>query len=145
MASYHMLAATLLLSLLTNGADAATAVSTLPSVEKALDEGRPVSVVLDLSQCQPGSNGSKPTKTRGGIRINAYRVGDDGSLAFSDDHFTIDRDGKPIHQFLRYRVHVDGTAEFSMTVFSVPDFHQISATLAYRCAINRGMRFVASR
>ncbi|WP_420137982.1 VirK family protein [Sphingomonas sp.] len=135
----------LLAALLAGRADAAVPAPSLGAVERALENGRSVTVLLDLSQCHPGSTDSKPTRTRGGLRIDAFRIGDDGSLAFSDDHFTIDRDGKPIQQFLRYRIHQDGSADFSMTVFSVPDFRQIRATLSYKCAVNRGMRFVASR
>ncbi|MEG3084388.1 VirK family protein [Sphingomonas sp. PB2P12] len=124
-------------------ASATTTLGDLPAVEHALDGGVSVAVVLDLSLCQPASADSKPTKTRGGRHIDAYRVTEDGSLAFADDHFTIGRDGKPIRQFLRYQVHPDGEADFSMTVFSVPDFQRVGTTLEYKCAINRGMRFVA--
>lgn len=126
-------------------ASATTTLGNLPAVERALDDGASVAVVLDLSLCQPASAGSKPTKTRGGRHIDSYRVTEDGSLAFADDHFTIGRDGKPIRQFLRYQVHPDGAADFSMTVFSVPNFERIGTTLEYTCVIGKGMRFVAAQ
>jgi len=125
-------------------ASATATLGDLPAVEHALDGGASVAVVLDLSQCKPTSADSKPTKTRGGRHIDAYRVTEDGTLAFADDHFTVGRDGKPIRQFLRYQVHPDGEADFSMTVFSMPDFQRVGTTLDYRCAINKGMRFVAA-
>ena len=121
----------------------------LPSVEQALDEGKAVSVVLELARCQPGSGEAKPTQTqtqtRGGKRIDAYRITEDGTLAFADDHFTIDRNGNPINQFLRYRIHKDGMAEFSMTTFSMPDLRPVGTSLAYTCSLNQGMRFVAAQ
>lgn len=125
-------------------ASGATPLSDLPAVEHALDGGASVAVVLDLSLCQSASADSKPTRTRGGRHIDAYRVTEDGTLAFADDHFTIGRDGKPIRQFLRYQIHPGGEADFSMTVFSVPDFQRVGPTLEYKCAINKGMRFVAA-
>jgi len=125
-------------------ASGATSLSDLPAVEHALDGGDSVTVMLDLSLCQSASADSKPTRTQGGRRIDAYRVTEDGTLAFADDHFTIARDGKPIRQFLRYQIHPDGEAEFSMTVFSVPDFQRLGTTLKYKCTINKGMRFVTA-
>lgn len=132
----------LLVSTGASPAVAAAPLADLASVEDALDDGRTVSVVLDLGRCTPASAATKPTQTRGGVRIDAYRVTEDGTLAFADDHFTVDRDGTPIRQFLRYRVHRDGTAEFSMAVFSLPDFHPRGPTLSYACTLNQGLRFV---
>ncbi|KRP61459.1 VirK family protein [Pseudomonas trivialis] len=122
---------------------ASDALPDLPAVTQSLLAGKSVSVVLDLGLCKPGSSDVEPTKTRGGLRIDAFRVTEDGTLAFADDHFSVNRDGKPINQFLRYRVHPDGTAEFSMTIFSVPDYRQIDKTLTYQCGIGKGLRFFA--
>lgn len=135
-----------LLGLSLVGATSATStLSDLPAVERALDDGRLVTVVLDLTKCQPGSTDTKATKTRGGKHIDAYRIDENGALGFADDHFTIGRDGKPIRQFLRYRVYPGGEVDFSMTIFSIPDYQRVGATLEYKCTINNGTRFVATR
>ncbi|MGE1151784.1 VirK family protein [Pseudomonas kitaguniensis] len=123
---------------------ASDALPNLPAVTQSLLAGKSVSVVLDLGLCKPGSSEARPTKTRGGLRIDAFRITEDGTLAFADDHFTVNREDKPINQFLRYRVHADGTAEFSMTIFSVPNYQQMDKTLTYNCAIGKGMSFFAA-
>nr|WP_245269740.1 VirK family protein [Ensifer sp. WSM1721] len=74
--------------------------------------------------CTPATADTPPTKTRGGVSIDGYRITSDGTLAFADQHFTIDRDGKPIVQFLRYRIRPDGGAEFTMVVFNVPSYER---------------------
>lgn len=127
-----------------SGANATAKLDSLQAVERMLESGQTVSVVMDLGLCSPASTETKPTRTRGGLRIDAYRETEDGTLAFADDHFTIGRDGKPIRQFLRYQVHADGSADFSMTIFSMPDIQQIGPTLQYKCALNHGVRFAAS-
>ncbi|QNH12161.1 VirK family protein [Xanthomonas sp. SI] len=125
-------------------AGAATPLGSLAEIERSLDSGASVAVAIDLSQCTPSAGGATPTQTRGGLRIGAYRVTEDGTLSFADEHFTVGRDGKPIQQFLRYQVHPDSRIDFSMAVFALPGYQQNGATLGYRCAINQGLRFTAS-
>jgi hypothetical protein len=140
----HLMLSTILACTSASAANATGTLNTVKAVERMLESGRTVSVAMDLGLCNPASGETKPTRTRGGLRIDAYRETEDGTLAFADDHFTIARNGKPIRQFLRYQVHADGSADFSMTIFSMPDVQQIGSTLQYKCAINHGMRFTAS-
>ncbi|MBD7922779.1 VirK family protein [Xanthomonas bonasiae] len=125
-------------------AGAATRLDSLAEIERSLQSGASVAVAIDLSQCTPSAGGATPTQTRGGLRIGAYRVIEDGTLSFADEHLTVGRDGKPIQQFLRYQVHPDSRIDFSMAVFALPGYQQNGATLGYRCAINQGLRFTAS-
>lgn len=125
-------------------ADAATRLDSLAEIERSLQSGASVAVAIDLSQCTPSAGGATPTQTRGGLRIGAYRVTEDGTLSFADEHLTVGRDGKPIQQFLRYQVHPDNRIDFSMAVFALPSYQQNGATLGYSCAINQGLRFTAS-
>jgi len=125
-------------------AGATTSLGSLAEIERSLESGASVAVAIDLSQCTPSAGGATPTQTRGGLRIGAYRVTEDGTLSFADEHFTVGRDGKPIQQFLRYQVHPDSRIDFSMAVFALPGYQQNGATLGYRCAINQGLRFTAS-
>nr|ASK44235.1 hypothetical protein [Rhizobium rhizogenes] len=77
------------------------------------------------------------------MRIDGYRITSDGTLAFADQHFTIDRDGKPILQFLRYQIRLDGDAELTMVVFNMPSYERKGTSLAYKCAISHGLSFFA--
>ncbi|QNH20703.1 virk protein [Xanthomonas sp. GW] len=140
--SLSLLAASLLA--FAHPAGAATPLGSLAEIERSLESGASVAVAIDLSQCTPSAGGATPTQTRGGLRIGAYRVTEDGTLSFADEHITVGRDGKPIQQFLRYQVHPDSRIDFSMAVFALPGYQQNGATLGYRCAINQGLRFTAS-
>ncbi|WFR96206.1 VirK family protein [Rhizobium tumorigenes] len=117
----------------------------LQSVENALVKGRSVAVSLDLGRCTSGNGDEKPSKTRGGLKIEAFRIMDDGTLAFADEHMTLDLEGKPIVQLLRYRVHPDKNAEFTMTVFSLPAYTQVGTPRSFTCKIDDGISFFTAR
>lgn len=125
-------------------ANAGDALTSFPAITQALNTGESVSVVIDLGQCKSSVAGAEPSKTKGGKRIDAYRITPDGTLAFSDTHFSLDRDNKPIEQFIRYRIRSDGTADFSMTTLSVPGYQQVGKAVSYDCGIGKGLSFFAS-
>ncbi|NTI26860.1 hypothetical protein G6M87_32415 (plasmid) [Rhizobium rhizogenes] len=129
-----------LLATAANAANDSQVLATFPEIELALTTGKAVNVTVDLSLCTSATADTPPTKTRGGIRIDGYRITSDGTLAFADDHFTIDRDGKPVRQFLRYQIRPDGNAEFTMVVFNLPSYRK-GTQLAYKCAISHGLSF----
>ncbi|QHF03261.1 hypothetical protein N015_12925 [Pseudomonas asturiensis] len=124
---------------------AGDALNDLPAITKALNTGESVSVVIDLGQCTSSIKGAEPSKTQGGKRIDAYRITPDGALAFSDTHFTLDRDNKPIEQFIRYRVRPDGKADFSMTTLTVPGYQRVGQAVSYDCAVGKGLSFFAAK
>ncbi|CAD0217261.1 MULTISPECIES: VirK family protein [Rhizobium/Agrobacterium group] len=122
-------------------ADNIHTLGTLSEIELALTAGKPVNVTVDLSLCAPGVADTPATKTQGGMRIDAYRITTDGTLAFADQHFTIDRDGKPITQFIRYQIRSNGDADFTMVTFNMPTYERKGTSLAYKCAIDHGLSF----
>ncbi|SHM63170.1 VirK protein [Pseudomonas asturiensis] len=124
---------------------AGDALPDLSAITKALNTGESVSVVIDLGQCTSSIKGAEPSKTQGGKRIDSYRITPDGALAFSDTHFTLDRDNKPIEQFIRYRVRPDGTADFSMTTLTVPGYQPVGQAVSFDCAVGKGLSFFASK
>ncbi|SFD39426.1 VirK family protein [Paracidovorax konjaci] len=124
----------------TPAARASDHLSTLAAIQHALEEGDSVSVAIDLSQCVPQGNAG-PSQTRGGRRIESYRIVPDGTLSFSDSHFTVAGDGQPIVQFMRYQIRPDQTVDFTTTMFNLPGYDLRTAAVAYRCAIGQGTRF----
>ncbi|AVB20194.1 MULTISPECIES: VirK family protein [Pseudomonas syringae group] len=139
----HYYTAALLALSLPGLAHAGETLSSLPAITHALNTGASVAVVIDLGQCKSSVAGAEPSRTKGGKRIDAYRITADGTLAFSDTHFTLDRTNKPIEQFIRYQVRADGTAGFSMTTLSVPGYQQVGDAVSYECAIGKGLSFFA--
>ncbi|ARA80819.1 VirK family protein [Pseudomonas ficuserectae] len=141
----HYYAAALLALALPGAAHAGDALVSYPAIIQALNTGESVAVAIDLGQCKSSVAGAEPSKTKGGKRIDAYRITPDGTLAFSDSHFTLDRDNKPIEQFIRYQIRSNGSAVFSMTTLSVPGYQQVGNPVSYECAIGKGLSFFASQ
>ena len=108
----------------------------------ALNEGSEVAVSIDLSQCTP-QNGAVASQTRGGLRIQAYRLTGDNTLSFSDEHFTVANDGKPIQQFMRYQVLPDNIVNFTTYMYDLPSLQQRGTALSYRCNVGQGVSFFA--
>ncbi|RMV78646.1 VirK protein [Pseudomonas caricapapayae] len=139
----HYYAAALFALSLPGVVHAGDALDSQTAIIQALNTGESVAVVIDLGQCKSSVAGAEPSRTKGGKRIDAYRITPDGTLAFSDTHFTLDRDNKPIEQFIRYQIRSDGTAAFSMTTLSVPGYQAVGKPVSYECAIGKGLSFFA--
>ena len=112
------------------------------AVKLALAAGQRVSAAVDLSLCQP-ANGAAPSQTQGGLVVSPYRIQGDGTLSFSDSHFTVSNAGKPITQFLRYSVRVDGGITVTSFIYSMPDLAPLSQ-VAFECRLSNGVSFVVA-
>ncbi|AVS68398.1 hypothetical protein C8245_24555 [Paracidovorax avenae] len=121
-------------------AHAGDVLPTHAAIQQALDQGESVSVAIDLSQCVP-QGAAAPSQTRGGRRIDAYRIVPDGTVSFSDSHFTVAGDGQPIVQFMRYQVRPDQSVDFTTWMFNLPGYDLRTPSVAYRCTIGQGTRF----
>ena len=113
---------------------------TVSSVKDALNDGATVNATVDLSQCTR-QGGGDPSTTTGGLRVSPFRIQGNGTLSFSDSHFTVStRTQQPLMQFLRYQVVPEGGITVSSFIFSVPDY-QLLSQVAFDCAINKGVSF----
>jgi len=112
------------------------------AVKLALGAGQRVSATVDLSLCQP-ANGGTPSQTQGGLVVSPYRIQGDGTLSFSDSHFTVSNAGKPITQFLRYTVRPDSSITVTSYIFSMPDLAPLSE-VAFECRLGNGVSFLTS-
>lgn len=121
---------------------ASESLNTRAEVLAALESGYDVSLTTDLGRCTP-EEGTPVTQTRGGRHIDAYRITEDGTAAFSGSHFTVANDGKPIQQFMRYQLRPDGSVRFTTYMYDLPGLQQRGPVLAYQCMINQGIRFHA--
>ncbi|WP_322027429.1 VirK family protein [Burkholderia sp. BCC1977] len=140
-----LVASSMAASCLAAHAGEATSLFTLEDVESALNRGAVVSVTVDLPKCAPAGTTTTPGTTRGGLRINAYRITPDGTLSFADEHATVDASGQPIWQFIRYQVKPDQTVAFSTDLFALPSYARLAPRISYACAVNHGIAFFAER
>jgi hypothetical protein len=113
---------------------------TVSSVVNALNHGATVNATVDLSLCTPQDGGHAST-TKGGLKVTPFRVQGDGTLSFSDPHFTVSTSTQqPLMQYLRYKVVPAGGITVTSFIFSVPDYNLINQ-VSYDCAINNGVSF----
>ncbi|WP_115584302.1 VirK family protein [Xanthomonas dyei] len=108
-----------------------------------LESGHDVAVSVDLSRCTPEA-GTAASRSRGGGRLGAYRLTDDGTLSFSDTQFiAASSDGRPFQQFQRYQVSPDNRVRLTTYMYDLPSLQQRGPLLAYQCTLDQGIRFHA--
>ncbi|WP_027555953.1 VirK family protein [Bradyrhizobium sp. Cp5.3] len=74
----------------------------------ALQAGKNVRVLLDLSRCAT-IDGSKPgPAVQGGVAINAFRVTAQNGISFADAHQTVDSSGHAVTEYIRHNLSREG-------------------------------------
>ncbi|MNF00130.1 VirK protein [compost metagenome] len=63
------------------------------------------------------------------------------AIVYSNTHQTVAMDGKPIFEFIRYRVLPDKTATVSMKTFSAKTHEEIGKGTAFKCGLGEGLSF----
>jgi hypothetical protein len=125
--------------LMTLPAKAETAASTYADVLNALQSGKAVTVLNDLSQCTDVENGKSGPRVQGGLQIRAFMVLPERGLVFSDVHQTLDRSDQPVTEYIRYNLKTDGEMTLAVT-------RQTSTGMVKQspltCHIAAGVRFV---
>lgn len=108
------------------------------SLATAVMAGKDIHVTLDLSLCtEPGTLFPGPAH-RGSVHPDAFMVLKDGTVAFSNTHFTVRSDDRPVQEFMKYRVHPDGKVELQVIVL---DAGHLLNKKQYDCAVSHGVSF----
>lgn len=115
--------------------------SSFDEVLNALLGGNDVMVTVDLAQCTGGNPASPGMRIEGGFHIRSFIVPDRKLVAFSDVHSTIDKQGKPVTEYLQYRVSPDGKTDIRHTTTTTDPWSVISS-YNYACEIGKGVNFV---
>ncbi len=74
----------------------------------ALQNGQAVHALSDFSRCAASSDGQSGPTVLAGMRIDSFVLVEQLGLAFSDVYETLDADGRPVTQYIRYNIHADG-------------------------------------
>ncbi|TWB89459.1 VirK protein [Bradyrhizobium macuxiense] len=103
----------ILLSLLSAAGVSAIARADEPSpkyadVLSALQDGKNVKVILDLSRCTAADGGKPGPAVQGGLAIRAFRVSAQNGISFADAHQTLDSSGHPVTEYIRHSLGRDG-------------------------------------
>jgi hypothetical protein len=87
---------------------AAVEASTYADVLSALQSGKTVIVLTDLSHCANPESGKAGPPLQGGFRICAFLILPQKGLAFADVHQTLDTSDQPVTEYIRYDLKSDG-------------------------------------
>ncbi|WP_025038431.1 VirK family protein [Bradyrhizobium sp. DOA9] len=104
---------TILLSLLWAASVSALARANEPSpkyteVLNALQSGKNVKLILDMSRCNPAEHGKPVSATQAGLAISAFRVTDQNGISFANAHQTIDSSGHAVTEYIRHSLSREG-------------------------------------
>jgi VirK protein len=129
-----LIAATLMLA-----PAAAAQVSTYDAVVSALQNGKTVTVLTDLSHCANPETGKPGPALQGGYRIQAFLVVPERGLVFADVHQTLDASDQPVTEYIRYNLKPDGQMTLNVR-------RQTAVGMAKEpplaCQLAAGVRFV---
>jgi hypothetical protein len=111
---------------------------TFDAVLAALQSGKTVKLLIDLSQCNTADNKPGPP-VQGGLQVNAFVVVPGKRISFSDTHQTLDASGQFVTEFIRYRLDQDNKVTVAVT-------RQTAAGIVTQdplvCGLSAGARFV---
>lgn len=111
------------------------------SLQDAVMAGNDIRAMLDLSLCTAHESGAPGPALRASVHPNAFLVMKDGTVTFSDTHLSVRPDGKPVREFMKYRVLPDGQAEFQSAVLDPLNFSVLQKS-QYDCLVGKGLAFV---
>ncbi|WFU14779.1 VirK family protein [Bradyrhizobium sp. CB3481] len=96
----------------------ATSVSTIAEADEpspryaavlnALQTGKNVKLLLDLTRCTTADGGKPGPATQGGLVISAFRVTAQNGISFANAHQTVDSSGHAVTEYIRHSLSREG-------------------------------------
>jgi len=111
------------------------------SLVKAVLAGKDIRVINNLALCTKAGTTIPGPNIRGSLQPDAYMVLQDGTVAFSNTHQTINPKNSVVQEYLKYRVLPDGKVEFHSFVLNPLDYSILHES-QYDCSIDKGVSFV---
>ncbi|MVT70959.1 VirK protein [Bradyrhizobium pachyrhizi] len=74
----------------------------------ALQTGKNVKLVLDMSHCTAAEGGKAASATQAGLVINAFRVTPQNGISFANAHQTVDSSGHAVTEYIRHSLSREG-------------------------------------
>lgn len=109
-------------------------------LEKAILDGKSISMTLDLAACHVHGSDKHGPNVRGTMRSEGYMIEADQTIAFATTHFTVKSDNTPIDEFLSFRVQPSGVV-IARSRFLNASTYAVVHDVTYDCAIGSGMTF----
>jgi VirK protein len=105
----------IVLSSMAAPARAASATMTFNDVLAALQSGKTVKVLTNLSQCSTADTKKPGPPIQGGLQINSFMVVPGKGVLFSDVHQALDASEKPVTEYIRYTLGLDSKVTLAVT------------------------------
>jgi VirK protein len=105
----------------------------------ALQGGKTVTVLTDLSHCANPETDTAGPALQGGLRIQAFLVIPEKGLVFADVHQTLDPSDRPVTEYIRYNLKPDGQMMLNVERQTVAG---IVKQPLLACQLAAGVRFV---
>jgi hypothetical protein len=132
--------ASILIFLPTARAKGVESVSRYDQVFAALQTGKPVEVLIDLSRCAVTKGNGRGPSVQGGLRISNFIVSSQG-ISFSDVHQTLDASNHPVTEYIRYRLDREGNVTVRIAKLAAAADEAVGQG-EYACAQPEGVRFL---
>ncbi|PWE77115.1 VirK protein [Bradyrhizobium sp. SUTN9-2] len=77
-------------------------------VLSALQAGKNVKLILDMSRCTAAEGGKPASATQAGLVITAFRVTTQHGISFANAHQTVDSSGHAVTEYIRHSLSREG-------------------------------------
>ena len=94
---------------------AASTTMKFDDVLAALQSGKTVKVLTNLSQCSTADTKKPGPPVQGGLQINSFMVVPGKGILFSDVHQALDVSEKPVTEYIRYTLGLDNRVTVAVT------------------------------
>ncbi|WP_065754556.1 VirK family protein [Bradyrhizobium paxllaeri] len=138
----------ILLSLLSAASVSTIAKADEPSpkyveVLSALQAGKNVKLILDLSRCTTLDGGKPGPATQAGLLISAFRVTAQNGISFANAHQTVDSSGQPVTEYIRHSLSREGKLTVRASKLIVGATEVVNQG-EFVCELPDGAKFVSS-
>jgi hypothetical protein len=122
----------------------AKAANTYKQLRTQLFSGAPTTAIFTPGQCQStqqNQNNAPAPTVSGGLQIRDFMEANGNTIAFSDQHVTLQPNGTPVLELIQYRVAQNNTATVTVSSLSPTTYQTVAAAQVFQCVLGKGLRF----
>jgi VirK protein len=109
-----------------------------------LFSGVPTTAIFSPSQCQNGQQAQTKAPVpivSGGFAIRDFMEVNGNTIAFADQHFTVQPDGSSVLELIQYRVTQNDSATVTVRSLSPTTYQPVAEPRVFQCVLGDGLRF----
>jgi hypothetical protein len=112
-----------------------------------LFSGVPTTAIFSPSRCRNGQQAQTKAPVpivSGGFAIRDFIEVNGNSIAFADQHFTVQPNGSPVLELIQYRVTQDNSASVTVRSLSPTTYQPVGEPRVFQCVLGDGLRFLGA-